>query len=64
MSCPFMSDGCPFKNCKTHDEIVSKMNELKSDDKYKKFFEKLEECPLFKKKCPYNIKNDIEVIKN
>ncbi len=48
--CPF-AHGCPFKDCKTPDEIASKLEELREDPVWKPFLESMSECPLWKR-CP------------
>lgn len=50
--CPF-EKGCPFKDCKTKEEILSKMKELEEDPVWGPFLMKMKKCPLFQK-CPYN----------
>ena len=42
--CPF-NKGCPFKSCKTKDEIKSIMTQLKNDDKWKIIIENMQKCP-------------------
>ena len=45
VKCPF-NKGCPFKDCKTKEEIKNKMNQLKNDDKWKTLIETMQKCPV------------------
>ncbi len=53
MPCPY-TQGCPFKDCKTKDDIANKMKELKKQEVWKTYFDKMKKCPLFSSKCPYS----------
>lgn len=48
--CPFMN-GCPFKECKTKEDMTNKFKELKNNEIWKPFLEKMGGCPLWGQ-CP------------
>ena len=49
-TCPF-ADGCPFRECKTREEIIAKFQELQDDPVWGDLIAKFEKCPLWKR-CP------------
>ena len=49
-ACPF-ANGCPFSGCKTREEMMAKLEDLKTDPVWGPFLEKMKGCPLMKA-CP------------
>ena len=48
--CPF-ANGCPFSGCKTREEIVNKLEQLREDPVWQPLLAKMETCPVFTR-CP------------